>query len=62
MKDAHSEILAKKITVVLSDHYARYWKAKNAGWVDYISINEKLVEKLRLAIRDYEVNKEKYGK
>lgn len=62
MKEHYYEIFAKKIEEVLSDHYTRYWKAKNSGVVDHFLINEKLALKIEQVLKDYKVNKEKYGK
>ena len=62
MKENYYEILAKKITDVLSGHYTRYWKAKNSGVIDYFSINEKLAQQIEQVLKDYRINKEKYGK
>jgi hypothetical protein len=62
MKENYHEILAKKITEALSDHYTRCYTAKNRGATDYFSVNEKLVQKIEQVLKDYKLNKEKYGK
>jgi hypothetical protein len=62
MKNSYYEILGKKITDVLTGYYAKCWKEKNSGRVDYFSLNEKLVKKIEGVLKDYKVNKEKYGK
>ena len=55
-------ILAKKISDILAKHYTRCWNAKGNVKTNHFSLNEKFVQEIEGALKNYQIYKDKYEK